>query len=72
MNNLTPEEQAQRLETIETKVAFLERTVDDLDGVVRQLNDRADQMGQVVGELRHTLERLLQAMAETREPAPPT
>jgi uncharacterized coiled-coil protein SlyX len=73
MSDVTPiEEQGQRIEAIETKLAFLERTVDDLDVVVRELHQRADQLVQSFGELRHSLERLLEALAETREPAPPT
>lgn len=63
---------AERVEAIEVKLAFLEKTVDDLDGVVRGLNDRTDDLGRAVVELRSRLDALLEVLAGADEPRPPS
>lgn len=41
-----------RLLDLEVKLAFIERHLLDLDGVVRQLSDRVDALGRELVELR--------------------
>lgn len=72
MDESVSHELPSRVEALEYKLAFLEKTVDDLDGVVRDLFGRSQQLERLIGELRERTEQLVEALAEGTEPVPPT
>lgn len=59
---------ADRLTTIEEKLAYLEQHLADLDQVVQQLAKRMDRQGEGVNAVRKLLE---QHLSETDEPTDP-
>ena len=49
---------SQRLEDVEVKIAFLEKYVLDLDGVVREACDQLDVLRRELGRLRQDFDKL--------------
>ncbi len=55
-----------RIEAVESKLAWLEKTADDLDLVLRETCGRIDQIEQMVRGVREQLEGLREAVAGKR------
>ncbi len=65
-------ETSARLESLETKVSFQDRTIDALNEVVTRQQDQVDQLVLEVKQLRKTLEALgAQSIDGGEEPPPP-
>lgn len=71
---MTPKTADRRLEDMEVKIAFLEHTLSELDGVVRELADDNTRLKREVLELRERMQAAMgngEAMDPERYQVPP-
>jgi uncharacterized coiled-coil protein SlyX len=61
--------QEDRITELEARVAWMERLISDLDGVVRDAHDRADRLEREVTELRESAQRGGQGLVAQSAPA---
>lgn len=61
----------ERIEVLETKVGFQDRTIDALNEVVTSQHDRLDALEARVAKLREMAESMVQGEVESGEEPPP-
>lgn len=61
----------ERVDDLEVRMAFLEKSIEDLDGVVRELGDHLHAMRDELKGLREAFGRNIEASKDLSEERPP-